>query len=93
MQESMQVGSVQACAFIIKSKFVESSCNVMNVNTLPQNQIIQVISRPEENIDGNNRDDKDKLKSVIYKGPKSQIGRRIAYSEICDIQIQKFKFY
>jgi len=92
MQESMQVGSVQACAFIIKSKFVESSCNVMNINTLPQNQIIQVISKPDENNDSNNRNDNDKSKSVIYKGPKSQIGRRIAYSEICDIQLLKFKY-
>ena len=64
----------------------------MNINTLPQNQIIQVISPPEENLDSNNRNDTDKLKSVIYKGPKSQIGRRIAYSEICDIQLQNFEF-
>jgi len=91
MQESMQIGSVQACAFIIKSKFVESSCNVMNINTLPQNQIIQLIT-PSDKDDNKINNTKDKSKSVIYKGPKSQIGRRIAYTEICDIQLTKFNY-
>jgi hypothetical protein len=85
MQESIQVGQVQASAFLMKLKFVESTCNVLNVNTLEEKNVDQIVATDKQF-----KNNQNKSESVLFKGPKSQMGRRIAYSEICDSQLNQF---
>ena len=88
IQGSTQIGSIQACTYLLKEKFVKSSIKVININTLPYHKIDQVVSRKNNKTNNKNNNENE---SVLYTGPKSQIGRRIAYSEICDEQINKFE--
>jgi len=87
IQGSTQIGSIQACTYLLKEKFVKTSIKVININTLPYHKIDQVVSRKKNKTNNKNNNENE---SVLYSGPKSQIGRRIAYSEICDEQIIKF---
>jgi hypothetical protein len=85
VMRSQQVGTVQACKFLLGLKFVKSNRVVNNINPLPRDKINKtLVADPDvlATMDTNG--------DVVQKGVNSQLGRRGTYMKLVKHQREHF---
>jgi hypothetical protein len=74
---SQQVGTVQCCYALLKLKVVHSSRQCVVISPKPVNELSKTLITNKEVLNQLNDDD-----SAFAIGPKSQLGKRVAFAEL-----------